>query len=385
MKEISKTKFDTKAVHAGVQPDPSTGAIMTPIFATSTYVQKSPGVHQGYDYSRSGNPTRKALESALAQLEGGQFALALSSGCTATDTVLHLTNQGDHIVSVDDVYGGTSRLFRTIWSRHGVETTFADLTSRSVADFITPKTKIVWVETPTNPLLKVIDIKKVATEAKRINPAILVVVDNTFATPFFQSPLKLGADIVLHSTTKYLNGHSDVIGGALITNDKSLHDRLYHINFSTGGIASPFDSFLVLRGLKTMALRMRQHATNARAVAEFLEQDSRVEKVLYPGLPSHPQHAVAKEQMSGFGGMVTFFLKGGLTEARRFLESVQIFSLAESLGGVESLVDHPAIMTHASLPPETRAALGISDSLIRLSIGIEDVEDLIADLDRALK
>lgn len=382
--EKKSEKFETIAVHAGVTPDPSTGAIMTPIFATSTYVQTSPGKHQGFDYSRTSNPTRLALEKSLAALEGGQFALALSSGCTGTDIICHLLEVGDQVVSVDDVYGGTSRLFRTIWSRHGVETSFVDLTSQDISDVVTPKTKIIWIETPTNPLLKIIDIEKITSWVKRQNPRPLVVVDNTFASPYFQSPLDLGADIVLHSTTKYLNGHSDVVGGALITNDKALHERLHHIQNSIGGIPGPFDSFLVLRGIKTLAIRMQRHEQNATELAHFLEQHPRVERVIYPGLKSHPQHEVAKRQMKGFGGMLTFFLKGNLDNARRFLENVRVFSLAESLGGVESLVDHPAIMTHASIPAEMRAKLGISDTLVRLSVGIENVDDLKADLNEAL-
>jgi cystathionine gamma-lyase len=384
MKE-TKDHFETIAVHAGVKPDPSTGAIMTPIFATSTYVQVSPGKHQGYDYSRTHNPTRTALETSLAALEGGKHALALSSGCTGADVLMHLLEVGDHVVSVDDVYGGTSRLFRTVWARHGVETTFADLTQRPLQDFVTPKTKMVWIETPTNPLLKIIDIEKVVEAAKKLPQKSIVIVDNTFASPYFQSPLELGADVVLHSTTKYINGHSDVVGGALITNDKGLLDRLHHVQNSIGGVPGPFDAFLVLRGIKTLALRMQRHGENAFELAKFLEKHPLVDKVLYPGLESHPQHAVAKRQMKGFGGMITFFIKGNLNNARKFLESVRLFALAESLGGVESLVDHPAIMTHASIPAEMRKSLGITDTLIRLSVGIEALDDLKADLDQALK
>ncbi len=377
-------RFETRVVHAGVTPDPSTGAIMTPIFATSTYVQTSPGKHQGYDYSRTDNPTRTALQKSLAALEGAKYAYALSSGCTGTDILMHLLEVGDHVISVDDVYGGTSRLFRTVWARHGVTTTFADLVNHGPADFATPKTKIVWIETPTNPLLKIIDIGRVVDWAKKQNPRPLVVVDNTFASPYFQSPLELGADIVLHSTTKYINGHSDSVGGALMFNDDGLKTRIGHIANSMGGGSGPFDSFLVLRGIKTLALRMKRHEENAIEIAKFLEKHPKVDKVLYPGLPSHPQHAVAKKQMKGFGGMVTFFLKGDLTNARKFLENVKVFSLAESLGGVESLVDHPAIMTHASIPAEMRKNLGITDTLVRLSVGIEHVEDLKKDLERAL-
>ena len=381
---MEEQKFETKVVHAGVHPDPTTGAIMTPIFATSTYVQTSPGKHKGYDYARLDNPTRTALQEALAALEGGTYALALSSGVTGVDMMCHLLDSGDHIVSVDDVYGGTSRLFRTIWARHGVSTTFADLTNKPVSDFATPKTKLIWVETPTNPLLKIIDIKKVCDWAKKQNPRPLVVVDNTFATPYFQNPFELGADVILHSTTKYLNGHSDVIGGALIVKDKELRERLFHIQKSMGGVPSPFDAFLVLRGIKTLAVRMKRHEENAIEIAKFLEKHPKVEKVLYPGLESHPQHAVAKQQMKGYGGMLTFFIKGNLDNARKFLESVKVFALAESLGGVESLVDHPAIMTHASIPKEIREARGVTDGLVRLSVGIEDIADLIADVDQAL-
>ncbi len=382
--DSGKWKFETKVVHAGVTPDPSTGAIMTPIFATSTYVQESPGVHKGYDYSRAGNPTRAALEASLASLEGGKYGFSMASGCAATDAVLHLLNTGDHVVSIDDVYGGTSRLFRTVWARHGVETTFADLTKQSVADFAKPNTRLIWVETPTNPLLKVVDIARICEWAKKQNPRPLVVVDNTFATPYFQSPLELGADIVLHSTTKYINGHSDVIGGALIMNDKELSERIYHIQKSSGGTPGPFDCFLQLRGIKTLALRMKQHNETAAELAGWLEKHPRVEKVLYPWLSSHPQYGVARKQMRGGGGMITFFVNGGLDNSRRLLENVKLFACAESLGGVESLIDHPAIMTHASLPAETRASLGISDTLVRLSVGIEAIDDLRADLDYAL-
>jgi len=376
--------FETKVVHAGVTPDPSTGAIMTPIFATSTFVQESPGVHKGYDYSRAGNPTRAALELSLAALEGANYAFSMSSGCAATDAVMHLLDAGDHVVSIDDVYGGTSRLFRTMWARHGMQITFADLTRQSPGDFAKPNTKLIWVETPTNPLLKVVDIARVCEWAKKQNPRPLVVVDNTFATPYFQSPLELGADIVLHSTTKYINGHSDVIGGALIMNDKALSERLYHIQKSAGGTPGPFDCFLQLRGIKTLALRMKRHNETASELAGWLEKHPKVEKVLYPWLPSHPQYDVAKQQMSGGGGMITFFVKGGLENSRRLLENVRLFACAESLGGVESLIDHPAIMTHASLPEATRKSLGISDTLVRLSVGIEALDDLKSDLDFAL-
>ena len=377
--------FETLAVHAGVTPDPSTGAIMTPVFLTSTYVQESPGKHKGYDYSRTSNPTRKALEDALAAIEGGKYGLALSSGCTGTDILMHSLEVGDHVISVDDVYGGTSRLFRTIWSKHGIETTFADMVNKDISQVATPKTKMIWVETPTNPLLKIIDIEKVVAAAKKAPSKPIVVVDNTFASPYFQRPLDLGADVVLHSSTKYLNGHSDVVGGALIFKSDETMKKLHHIQNSMGGIAGPFDAWLVLRSLKTLAVRMKRHEENAMELAGWLEKHAQVEKVIYPGLKSHPQHELAKRQMKGFSGMITFFLKGGLENARRFLENVRVFTLAESLGGVESLVDHPAIMTHASIPAEMRKQLGISDSLIRLSVGIENVNDLKNDLDFALQ
>jgi len=382
--DSNQLNFETLAVHAGVEPDPTTGAIMTPIFATSTYVQPSPGQHKGYDYSRTANPTRTALEKSIAALEGADHCLALSSGCTGTDVLCHSLNAGDHVVSVDDVYGGTSRLFRTVWSRHGIETTFADLASHDLKDFVRPNTKMIWIETPTNPLLKIIDIERVVTQARKLNPRPWVIVDNTFASPYFQKPLELGADVVLHSTTKYLNGHSDVVGGAICFNSQELKDKLHHIQNSIGGISGPFDSWLVLRGIKTLALRMKRHEENAKEIAEMLEKHPKVEKVLYPGLKSHPQHEIAKRQMKGFGGMITFFLKGNLETARGFLEKVKLFSLAESLGGVESLIEHPAIMTHASIPAEMRAKLGISDTLVRISVGIENVSDLKKDLLQAL-
>lgn len=376
---------ETVAVHAGVHPDPTTGAIMTPIYATSTYVQSSPGQHLGYEYSRTKNPTRTALEESIAALEGGRHAYAMASGCAAADALLHLLNAGDHVLCVDDVYGGTSRLLRMVWARHGVETSFADLIHKPISECAKPNTKMVWIETPTNPMLKVIDIRKVVDWAAKQNPRPLVVVDNTFATPVFQNPLALGADIVVHSTTKYLNGHSDVVGGVIVTDSKELGEKIHYVQNSTGGIAGAFDSWLVLRSIKTLPLRMKRHDENGREIAGWLEKHPRVEKVIYPGLASHPQADLAKRQMRGFGGMVTFFIKGGLDEARRFLETVKLFSLAESLGGVESLVEHPAIMTHASLPAETRRQLGINDSLIRLSIGIEHVDDIKKDLDAALK
>jgi cystathionine gamma-lyase len=384
MEEKKGFAFETLAVHAGVEPDPTTGAIMTPIYATSTYVQSTPGQHKGYEYSRTSNPTRVALERSIASLEGAKYALALSSGCAGTDVLCHLLSAGDHIISVDDVYGGTSRLFRTVWARHGVETTFSDLQTQSLSDLAKPTTRLIWIETPTNPMLKIIDIERVVEQARKLPSRPWVVVDNTFASPYFQKPLYWGADIVLHSTTKYLNGHSDVVGGALAFNDDTLQQQLHHIQNSTGGVSGAFDSWLVLRGIKTLALRMKKHEENAKEIADFLVRHPRIERVIYPGLNSHPQHEIAKKQMSGFGGMITFLLKGNLVDSRTFLERVKLFALAESLGGVESLIEHPAIMTHASIPAETRAELGIQDNLIRLSIGIEEVKDLKKDLEQAL-
>jgi cystathionine gamma-lyase len=375
---------ETIAVHAGTRPDPSTGAIMTPIFASTTFVQRSPGEHQGYDYSRAGNPTRAALESALAALEGGKHGFAMASGCAATDTMLHLLDAGDEVVSIDDVYGGTSRLLRTVWARHGVTTRFVDLANVPIEEALTAKTKMVWIETPTNPMLKVVDIARVAEALRKRSPKPLLVVDNTFASPIFQNPLALGADVVLHSTTKYVNGHSDVIGGALVTNSDELAQRIHHLQKSCGAILGTFESWLTLRGLKTLALRMERHASNAERLAAWLEGHEKIERVLYPGLPSHPQHAIARKQMKRAGGMITIFLKSDLAGARRLLENVRLFALAESLGGVESLIEHPAIMTHASIPAETRRQLGISDTLIRLSVGVESADDLERDLSQAL-
>lgn len=378
-----KQKFETRAIHAGCDPDSGTGAIMTPIFQTSTYVQESPGKHKGYDYSRTHNPTRTALEKNIASLEEGNYGLAFSSGMSAISAVTQLFNTGDHIICCDDVYGGTFRLFDKVLKRYKLEFDFADLTNpKSLERYIRDNTKLVWLESPSNPLLKLVDIEAIASIAKKKN--ILVVVDNTFATPFFQKPLKLGADIVMHSTTKYLNGHSDIIGGALVTNDRELYDRLQFLQNAIGAVPGPFDCFLVLRGIKTLAVRMGRHQENAIKIAQFLENHPKVRRVIYPGLKSHPQHELAGKQMSGFGGIITFFIKGGLEAARNFLERVKIFSLAESLGGVESLIEHPAIMTHASLPKEVREKLGISDELIRVSAGIENIDDLTGDLEQAL-
>lgn len=371
--------FATRAIHAGQAPDPTTGAIMTPVYLTSTYVQESPGVHKGWEYSRTHNPTRRAYEDCMASLEGGKFGFAFASGCAATTTLLHFFKQGDHVIAGDDMYGGTFRLFDKVLRHNGLDFTYVDLTKpENFEKAITPKTKMVWLETPTNPTLKLVDIKKISAMAKAKN--ILVFVDNTFMSPYFQRPLELGADAVVHSATKYIGGHSDVVGGMVVVSRADLAEKMAFLSNSMGGVQGPFDSFMCLRSLKTLPLRMKAHQENAMAVAQYLETHPKVSKVIYPGLASHPQHALAKEQMSGFGGMITFYVKGGLAEARKFLESVQVFALAESLGGVESLIEHPAIMTHASVPPENRKALGIDDTLIRLSVGVEDLKDLMADL-----
>jgi cystathionine gamma-lyase len=378
-----KRHLETLAVHAGQAPDPTTGAVMTPVYLTSTYVQEGPGKHKGFEYSRTRNPTRDALEGCLAALEGGRHGLAFASGLAATDAVMHLLSAGDHVVTSDDVYGGTFRIFDKVFRRHGVAFDAVDMTDPSnVARALRPETKLVWIESPTNPMLKLADLAAIARLARERGAR--TVVDNTFATPFFQRPLSLGIDLVVHSTTKYLNGHSDVVGGAVVTDDADLHARLAFLQNAVGGVPSPMDSFLVLRGLKTLPVRMERHAANALAVARFLEGQPGVERVIYPGLPSHPQHALARGQMRGFGGMVTFVLRGGLSAATAFLRAVRVFACAESLGGVESLIEHPAIMTHASVPPAARAALGISDGLIRASVGIEHVDDLVDDLRRGL-
>jgi cystathionine gamma-lyase len=380
----NKMKFATRSIHAGQSPDPTTGAIMTPIYLTSTYVQKSPGVHQGWEYSRTHNPTRKAYENCLANLEGGKYGFAFASGCAAATTILHILKKGDHVVAMDDMYGGTYRLFDKVLQNDGFEFSYVDLTVvENFTKAIKPNTKMVWLETPTNPTLKLTDISAISAIAKQKN--ILVVVDNTFMSPYFQRPLELGADIVVHSATKYIGGHSDVVGGVAATSSDALAEKMAFLSNSMGAIQGAFDSFLALRSLKTLPLRMKAHADNAMKVAQYLEAHPLVEKVVYPGLKSHPQHELAKKQMSGFSGMITFFIKGGLDASKKFLESVQIFALAESLGGVESLVEHPAIMTHASVPAEQRAKLGIDDSLIRLSVGVEDCDDLIADLKQAFE
>lgn len=375
--------FRTRAIHAGQSPDPTTGAIMTPIYLSSTFVQSSPGQHKGYEYSRTSNPTRKAFEDCLASLESGRFGFAFASGCAATTTVLHMLKSGDHVVACDDMYGGTFRLFQRVMTEFGIEFSFVDLRSpENFKSAIKPNTKLLWVETPSNPMLKLVPLREILKIAQEKN--ILTAVDNTFMSPCFQRPLELGADMVVHSTTKYIFGHSDLVGGAVVVRRDDLAERLAFLSNSMGATGSSFDAFMGLRSLKTLPLRMKAHQENAMAVAQFLEGHSKVESVIYPGLPSHPQHALAKEQMSGFGGMVTFYLKGGLAEARQFLERVKLFSLAESLGGVESLIEHPAIMTHASVPAEQRKKLGVSDSLVRLSVGVEDIEDLIEDLKSAL-
>ena len=379
-------RTDTLAIHAGQSPDPTTGAIMPPVYQTSTYVQAGPGEHKGYEYARTQNPTRSCLEGNIAALEGAQHGIAFASGCATTTTVMHMFKQGDHIVCADDVYGGTFRLFDKVLTPMGLSFTFVDLTQPgALAQALRPNTVAVWLETPTNPMLKVIDIAAVAEAAKKHNRDLKVVCDNTFATPIFQRPLALGCDLVVHSTTKYLNGHSDVVGGIACTHDKGIADRLRFLQNAMGAVPGPWDSWLVLRGTKTLPLRMRAHDANGRAVAAFLEEQGEVEKIYYPGLKSHPQHALASRQMSGFGGMISFVIKGGLPRAKTFLKSLKIFSLAESLGGVESLVEHPAIMTHASIPPHLRAQLGIVDGMIRLSVGCEDVQDLLDDLREGLK
>ncbi len=384
-KRLNWHGFATRAIHAGQSPDPTTGAIMPPIYATSTYVQESPGVHKGYEYSRSQNPTRMAYERCIADLEGGLQGFAFTSGMAAIGTVLELLDSGSHVIAVDDLYGGTYRLFENVRKRSaGLDFSFVDMTdSAAIERAIRPDTRLIWVETPTNPLLKLVDLHAVAAIGGRHD--ILLGCDNTFATPWIQRPLEFGFDLVMHSATKYLNGHSDMVGGVVVVGSRAgLADEMAYLQNAIGGIQGPFDSFLALRGLKTLGLRMERHCENAHRIAAHLESHPKIETVLYPGLPSHPQFRLAERQMSGAGGMVTAVLKGGRADARRFLERVEVFALAESLGGVESLIEHPAIMTHASIPPEIRAQLGITDGLVRLSVGIEDVNDLISDLDRAL-
>jgi len=384
MATSTKDRFETLAIHAGQQPDPLTGAVMTPVYLTSTYAQSGPGEHKGFEYSRTRNPTRDALQGCLAALEGGKHALAFASGLAATDAVLHLLSAGDHIVLSDDLYGGTFRLADKVFKRLGLEQTFVDVTDvRAVEAAMRANTKLLWVETPTNPMLKICELAALAEVARKRN--VISVCDNTFATPFFQRPLSLGFDVVAHSMTKYLNGHSDVVAGALVLSRDDLHERLAFLQNAVGAQMGPFDSFLVLRGLKTLHVRMERHEQNARMVVEALVKHPKVARVTWPGLPEHPQHALARRQMSGFGGMLTCVLKGGLPAARVFLKSLRLFVCAESLGGVESLIEHPAIMTHASVPPETRRKLGIDDGFIRLSVGIENGQDLVDDLLQALE
>jgi cystathionine gamma-lyase len=383
-KKSNRRGFATRGIHAGQQPDPSTGAIMTPIYATSTYVQQSPGVHKGYEYSRTQNPTRMAYERCIADLESGTRGFAFASGMAATATLLELVDHGAHVVASDDLYGGTYRLFTGVRERSaGLTASYVDMRDRAAVEAaIRPQTRLIWIETPSNPMLKLIDLAMIAELGRRRR--ILTVADNTFASPYIQRPLELGFDVVMHSATKYLNGHSDMVGGVIVVGEnKELGDQIAFLQNAVGAIAGPFDSFLALRGLKTLALRMERHCENALEIARWLETEPKVEKIYYPGLERHPQHELAKKQMRAFGGMVTIVLKTDLAGTRRFLENTHLFSLAESLGGVESLINHPAIMTHGSIPPEMRASLGITDSLVRLSVGVEKVDDLIDDLKTA--
>ena len=387
MKSKKNTQgFATKAIHSGQEPDPSTGAIIGPIYTSSTYVQESPGEHKGFDYSRTSNPTRQALEICMTDLEEGGQGFAFSSGMAATATILELLDTGDHIISMDDLYGGTYRLFENVRKRSsGLEFSYSNLSSlEGLESLLKPNSRMIWVESPSNPLLKIVDLEKVSAFAKKHN--LISVCDNTFCSSYVQKPLNLGFDVVLHSATKYLNGHSDVIGGLVVSSQEreDLAEQLAFLSNSIGSIMSPFDSFLVLRSLKTLAVRMEKHCENAFEVASFLEEHEVIEKIYYPGLSNHPNHKIAKKQMNGFGGMITVVLKGGLKTATTFLERTKLFALAESLGGVESLIEHPAIMTHASVPAEVRKDLGIEDGLVRLSVGIESVEDLLDDLNQAL-
>ena len=377
-------KFATKAIHAGVHPDESTGAIMTPIYQTSTYVQDGVGNHKGYEYSRTLNPTRHALEKNIAALENGRFGAAFGSGLAAIDCVVKMLSPGDEVISTNDLYGGTYRLFTTIFAKYGIKFQFVDMSDASnVENFVTPNTKLIWVETPTNPMMNVIDIEAVAKIAKKAGA--MLAIDNTFATPYLQTPIDLGADIVMHSATKYLGGHSDVVMGILVTDNEEISNEMYRIQNSTGAVTAPMDSFLVLRGIKTLHLRMQRHCENGAKIAHWLVKHPKVDKVYWPGFESHPNHAIAKKQMRDFGGMISFTLKGNnIEDAHGLVKKVDLFALAESLGGVESLIGHPATMTHASIPKEEREKTGVVDSLIRLSVGVEDVEDLIADLEQAL-
>ena len=381
---LPKSKFATRTIHAGQSPDPTTGAIMTPIYASSTFVQDSPGVHKGYEYARTGNPTRKAYEMCMADLEGGKSAFAFASGLAAADTVLSLLNSGDEVLAMDDLYGGSRRLFEKVRKRtSNLKFNFGDLSNNSnLEKLITKNTKMIWVETPTNPMLKIVDLEYISKVAKKYN--IITVADNTFCSPYIQRPIELGFDIVVHSATKFLNGHSDMVGGIVVCSSEEHAEEIAYLQNSVGAVQGPFDAFFALRGLKTLSLRMERHCSNALKVAEFLEQKKVISKVYYPGLKNHEGYEVAKKQMNGFGGIVTCVLSGGLEKSRRFLETCQIFQLAESLGGVESLIEHPAIMTHASVPQEVRRDLGIEDGLIRLSVGVEHIDDLINDLERAI-
>ena len=381
---LPKSKFATRTIHAGQSPDPTTGAIMTPIYASSTFVQDSPGVHKGYEYARTGNPTRKAYEMCMADLEGGRSAFAFASGLAAADTVLSLLNSGDEVLAMDDLYGGSRRLFEKVRKRtSNLKFNFGDLSNNSnLEKLITKNTKMIWVETPTNPMLKIVDLEYISKVAKKYN--IITVADNTFCSPYIQRPIELGFDIVVHSATKFLNGHSDMVGGIVVCSSEEQAEEIAYLQNSVGAVQGPFDAFFALRGLKTLSLRMERHCSNALKVAEFLEQKKVISKVYYPGLKNHEGYEVAKKQMNGFGGIVTCVLSGGLEKARRFLETCQIFQLAESLGGVESLIEQPAIMTHASVPQEVRRDLGIEDGLIRLSVGVEHIDDLINDLERAI-
>ena len=382
----TKKHFNTRAIHAGQHPDASTGAVMTPIFATSTYRQSAPGVHQGYEYSRTQNPTRSAYEACIADLESGTQGFAFASGMAAINTVIDLLNAGDHVIATEDLYGGTFRLFDKVKTRtSNLSFSFVNMENiDAIEAAITPKTRMIWLETPSNPMLKLADLEKIAAVAQRHN--ILTVADNTFATPWIQRPLEFGFDLVMHSATKYLNGHSDVISGVIVVGDnKELAERVAFLQNACGAVAGPFDSFLVLRGLKTLPLRMKQHCDSANTLAHRLAKHPSIEKIIYPGLISHPQHKLATKQMHAFGGMISMVIKGGLENATRFLSRCELFTLAESLGGVESLIEHPAIMTHASIPAQTRKELGIDDGFVRLSVGIEDTDDLMADLNYALK
>ena len=378
-------KFNTKVIHAGVHPDSATGAIMTPIYQTSTYVQEEIGVHKGFEYSRTGNPTRAALENNLAALESGKYGACFGSGLAAIDCVVKMLNPGDEVISTNDLYGGSYRIFKTIFEKYGINFHFVNmLDENNIKDKINDNTKLIWIETPTNPMMNIIDIKAVVSMAKESN--IKVAVDNTFATPYLQRPLELGADIVMHSVTKYLGGHSDVVMGALITNDEAIAEEMYRIQNSSGAVCGPMDSFLVLRGIKTLHLRVQRHCENGEKIAHFLADHPLVDKVYWPGFESHPNHHIAKDQMSGFGGMISFTLKGDDMElAKAIVSKTKIFTLAESLGGVESLIGHPSTMTHASIPREERIKSGVLDSLIRLSVGVEDASDLTEDLKEAFK